>query len=155
VADYERSTTETTLERLPEPLRAALHERIETALLTVPGDTPAFLTHNTRLKRRRLLGGGDKDSEHLVALVIGERDVLVGTHGEHRGTAVLAARLDDVDTSDPFASLATDAGVSVNGFPVSAEGGGTGRGTFFVGLGPPAGDAARAALEDAIRSAKA
>jgi len=156
VSDYERSTTETTLERLPEALRTALDARIESALLTLPPDAPAFLTHNTRLKKRRLLGGGDKDAEHVVALVIGPKDVLVATHGEHRGTAVLAARLEDADTSDPFAALRDridDTGVHVGGFPVSGDGGG--RGTFFVGLGPPDGDRACTALEDAIRRAKA
>jgi hypothetical protein len=44
--------------------------------------------------------------------------------------------------------------VTVAGFPVSGYGA-SGRGTFFVGLGEPDGSTARAALEDAIRTAKA
>jgi hypothetical protein len=36
VADYERTTTKTTLERLPAAIRAALSERSEPALLSVP-----------------------------------------------------------------------------------------------------------------------
>jgi hypothetical protein len=155
VPDYERSTAGTTLERLPEPLRAALDARVESHLLTLGPDPTVFLTHNTRRKKRRLLGGGDKDTEHVVALVIGPKDVLVASHGEHRGTAVMAVRLEDADMSDPFASLrdrVDDTGVHLGGFPVSGEGG---RGTLFVGLGPPDGERARAALEDAIRRAKA
>ena len=87
--------------------------------------------------------------------MLGERDVLVCTHGEKRATAVLAARLEDVDTRSlgEHSALADD-GVSVNGFPVSGDGT-TGRGSFYFGLGAPDGDAARAALEDAIRRAKA
>jgi hypothetical protein len=47
-----------------------------------------------------------------------------------------------------------DDGVTITGFPVSVDGG-TGRGSFFVGLGPPDADDARAALTEAIRAAKA
>ena len=73
--------------------------------------------------------------------------------GAQRGTTALVARLDDVHTED-LPGIG-DQGVSINGFPVSAAGGGTGRGSFFVGLGPPEGEAAHAALESAIRAAKA
>ena len=104
--------------------------------------------------------GGDQDKAHDTALVIGAKDVLVATHGEKRGTAALAARLDDADVSQMSERLAelsgtsTDDGMSVNGFPVSgAEG--NGRGSFYVGLGPPEGAAARTALIEAIRAAKA
>ena len=43
--------------------------------------------------------GGDADKAHDSALVIGAKDVLIGTHGEKRGTAVMAARLEDADVS--------------------------------------------------------
>jgi hypothetical protein len=166
MGDYERSTTATTLERLPEPLRGAVLQRVEAALLTVPPDARAFLSHNKRLK-----GGGflrrvaDKDAEHFVALVIGPRDVLIGIHGEHRGTSVLNARLEDVETMDLAARLRAanpklaeaaalaDDGVEIVGFSVSAEGQ-TSRGSFFFGIGDPDGAAARAALDEAIRAAK-
>jgi hypothetical protein len=49
--DYERTTTETTLERLPAELRAVLLERIESALLTVPADAQAFITNSRPLRR--------------------------------------------------------------------------------------------------------
>jgi hypothetical protein len=64
---------------------------------------------------------------------------------------VLSARLADVDTEDRLGRLRGDnAGVPINGFLVDGA-----RGSFFVGLGPPDGDAAREALEAAIRAAKA
>jgi hypothetical protein len=163
VADYERSTTSSTLDELPEPIRGVLRAHVESALLTVPDDAPAFLTHNKRLKKPglfgRLTGTADKDEEHLTALVLAPNDVLVGIHGEQRGSSVLAARLEDADTSSLAERLAAtgvtldDDGVTVTGFPVSVDGG-TGRGSFFVGLGPPDGERARAALTEAIRAAK-
>ena len=108
--------------------------------LTVADDAAAFLTDSRRLKKPGLLARmtktGDPDTEHRTALVIGAKDVLVCTHGEQRGTAVLTARLEDVDTEDKLAAMRNDSGVSVNGFPVSG-GEGTGRGSFFVGLGAP------------------
>jgi hypothetical protein len=127
--DYERTTAETTLERLPADLRTALLERIESALLTVPADAQTS-------------------------------DLLVATHGERSGTAVLVARLEDLELGSLTATLRardmdvpeTD-GVDVTGFAVSGPDGG--RGSYHVGLGPPAGEAARAALEQAIRAARA
>jgi hypothetical protein len=59
-------------------------------------------------------------------------------------TATLRARGMDVPVTD---------GVDVTGFAVSGPDGG--RGSYHVGLGPPAGEAARAALEQAIRAARA
>jgi hypothetical protein len=164
VGDYERSTTSTSLAALPEPFRGAVMERVGSGLLAVPDETPAFLTHNKRLRKpglfSRITGTGDKDTEHLIALVLGPKDVLVGIHGARRGTSVLAARLEDVDTSSLAERLAAggvkidDVGVTITGFPVAVEGV-TGRGSFFVGLGPPDGEEARAALNDAISRAKA
>jgi hypothetical protein len=127
--DYERTTAETTLERLPADLRTALLERIESALLTVPADAETS-------------------------------DLLVATHGERSGTAVLVARLEDLELGSLSATLRargmdvpeTD-GVDVTGFAVSGPDGG--RGSYHGGLGPPAGEAARAALEQAIRAARA
>ena len=161
VADYERSTTSTSLDALPEPIRSEVRARAQASQITLAEDAPAFLTHSRRLRKpglfARLTGTADRDTEHLTALVLGAKDVLVGTHGERRGTAVLAARLEDVDVGsalDHRAAEMGDDGVTVTGFPTSV-GGTTGRGSFFVGLGPPDGREARAALEDAVRSAKA
>jgi len=163
MADYERRTTATTLGALPGPVRDAVLERAEQTQLTVSADAPAFLTHSRRLKKPglfgRLTGTADRDSEHLTALVIGAKDVLVANHGEERGTAVLAARLEDVEVgSSPLDRLAAertgDDGVTVTGFPVAVEGV-TSRGSYYVGLGPPEGARAREALEEAVRSAKA
>ena len=160
MADYERSTTATTLDALPAPVRAAVLERATETQLTLAGDAPAYLTASTRLRKpglfARVTGTADKDSEHLTALVLGGRDVIVATYGEQRGTAVLTARLEDVDVGSPLDSRAAeqgDEGVTVTGFPVSVEGG-SGRGSFFFGLGAPDGDAARAALLEAVRRAK-
>jgi hypothetical protein len=132
-------------------------------MLTVPGGAPAFLTHSRRLKRSGMLGRltrtADPDTEHLTALVIGPSDVLVATHGEQRGTAVLHARLEDAEVTSlaglvqATGASVEDDGISITGFAVSVEGG-TGHGSFFVGLGAPDGDAGREALEHAIRAAK-
>jgi hypothetical protein len=161
MADYERETTAATLGALPVALRDALLARAEETQLTVSADAPAFLTHSRRLKKPglfgRLTGTADRDTEHLTALVIGAKDVLVATHGEERGTAVLAARLEDADVGSPVDRLAAergDEGVTVTGFPVPVEGV-TSRGSFFVGLGSPDGQRAREALEAAVRQAKA
>ena len=156
--DYERSTQAMTLAALPEPLRSAVRAKAEAQQLTVADDAAAFLTDSRRLKKPGLLARmtktGDPDTEHRAALVIGAKDVLVCTHGEQRGTAVLTARLEDVDTEDKLAAMRNDSGISVNGFPVSG-GEGTGRGSFFFGLGDPDGDAAKAAQDSAIHAAKA
>jgi hypothetical protein len=161
VADYERSTTSTSLDGLPESIRAAVLARAEASQMTLAEDAQAFLTHSRRLRKpglfARLTGTADRDTEHLTALVLGAKDVLVATHGERRGTVVLATRLEDVDvgsTVDRLAAEMGDDGVSVTGFPTSV-GGTTGRASFFVGLGPPDGGDARVALEDAVRRAKA
>jgi len=161
VADYERSTTSTSLDGLPEPIRAAVLAQAEVTQLTLAEDAQAFLTRSRRLRKpglfARLTGTADTDTEHLTALVLGAKDVLVATHGERRGTAVLAARLEDVEvgsTADRLAAEMGEEGVTVTGFPTSVEGT-TGRGSFFVGLGPPDGPEARVALEDAVRRAKA
>jgi hypothetical protein len=161
MADYERSTSATTLDALPDTVREPLIERATAAQLTLAGDARAFLTRSRRLRKPglfgRLTGTADMDVEHLTALVLGAKDVLVATYGERRGAAVLAARLEDVEVggaADRLAALRDDEGVTVTGFPVSVEGA-TGRGSFFVGLGAPDGDGARTALAEAVRRAKA
>jgi hypothetical protein len=161
VADYERSTTRTSIDALPEPIRGAVLARTEAAQITLADDAQVFLTHSRRLRKpglfARLTGTADKDTEHWTALVLGAKDVLVATYGERRGTAVLATRLEDVEvgsSADRFAAEMGDDGVTVTGFPTSV-GGTTGRGSFFVGLGPPDGQEARTALQDAVRRAKA
>jgi hypothetical protein len=151
MSDYERSTTAATLSTLPEPIQGAVRAKAEQLLLTIAADAPAFLTHSTRRKKR--LFGGDPDKEHLTALVIGAKDILVSTHGEKRGTAVLHTRLDGAEVSTLALAPAED-GMSVTGFHTSGPDGG-GRGSFYVGLGAPDGDAARQALTEAIRAAKA
>lgn len=163
--EYERTTTASTLAALPDPLREALTARAEEGLLSVPADSPAFLTHSRRLKRpgffARRSPAADPDAEHVTAVVIGPRDLLVGTHGEVRGTAVLHARLEDLDVGDigtlfRAAGVQTpeDDGMELTGFATSGEGG-TSRASFYVGLGAPAGEQARTAVTDAVRAAKA
>jgi hypothetical protein len=161
MADYAHTTTAATLASLPDPLRTAVLERATAAQLALAPDAPAYLTHSRRLKKpgvfARLTATADRDTEHLTALVLGRNDVLVATHGNQRGTAVLAARLEDVDAGSPIDRLAAtrgDHGVTVTGFPVAVAGD-AGRGSFFVGLGAPAGQRARAALNAAVRHAKA
>jgi hypothetical protein len=153
--DYERSTSETSLDRLPSQLRGAIAAHADARDLTLDPVAPAFLTRSRRLRRpgrlARMTGTADRDTEHLTALVLGGRDVVVATYGAARGTAVLSARLEDVDVGD--LPLPVDDGVSITGFATSVEGHAA-RGAFFVGLGPPRGDAAREALRAAVRVAK-
>jgi hypothetical protein len=160
VAYYERSTRSTTLDGLPEPIHAAVRVRAEASQITLATDAPAFLTRSRRLRKpglfERLTGTG-KDTENLTALVLGARDVLVATFGERAGTVVLAARLEDVEvgsSADRLAAEIGEEGVTVTGFPTTVEGT-SGRGSFLFGLGLPDGREARAALEDAVRRAKA
>ncbi len=128
--------------------------------MTVPTDAPVFVTRSRRLRKPSLferLTGSGKDTEHLTAMVLGAKDVLVATYGERSGTVVLTARLEDVEvgsTADRLAAEIGEDGVTVTGFPTTVEGT-TGPGSFFVGLGAPDGPEARAALEAAVRRAKA
>jgi hypothetical protein len=161
VAYYERSTTSTALDGLPDSIRGAVRAQAEASQITVATDAPAFLTRSRQLRKpslfARLTGIADKDMEHLTAIVLGAKDVLVGTYGQRRGTVVLTARLDEVEvgsTADRLAAEIGEDGVTVTGFPTTVEGT-TGRGSFFFGLGLPDGEDARAALEDAVHRAKA
>lgn len=164
MADYEHSTTATTLGTLPEPIRTLVLERVTASQLNVPASSPAYLTHSRRLKRpgllARMTGTADKGSERVTALVLGPRDALVATEAEQRVGAVLTARLEDVDTGSAAemltaAGIGPDDGVSISGFAVGSSDGAPARGSYFVGLGPPDGAAARAALDAAIVAAKA
>ena len=66
MADYERSTTATRLDALPEPVRAAVQERATETQLTLAPDAPAFLTQSRRLRKpglfARVTGTADKDT---------------------------------------------------------------------------------------------
>ena len=154
---YARTTTATSLGGLPPAIRGALTAHAEARLLTVEPGAPAFLTHSRRLRKpgllARMTGAGDKDTEHLTAIALGARDLLVCTHGEQRGTSVLSARLEDVGLDNLTLAPAGD-GMSVSGFATSVEGEAR-VGSYYVGLGPPDGDAAREALREAVRAAKA
>jgi hypothetical protein len=155
--DYDRSTTATSLEGLPDPIREAIVAHAQVRMITLQPDARAYVTHSRRLHKpgllARMTGTGDKDAEHLTALVLGPRDLLVGTHGAERGTAVLSARMEDVGL-DSLVGGPTGDGMSVSGFGTSVEGQAR-VGSFYVGLGEPAGDDARAALREAVRVAKA
>jgi hypothetical protein len=156
-SDYARTTTATTLAGLPAAIRDAMAAHAEARMLTVDAGAPAFLTHSTRVRKpgllARMTGSGDKDTEHLTALALGARDLLVCTHGEQRGTTVLSARLEDVGLDNLTLAPAGD-GMSVSGFAGSVEGHGR-VASYYVGLGAPDGDAARDELKEAVRAAKA
>jgi hypothetical protein len=156
VPDYQRSTEALTLGGLPEAIRAAIRDRADSRQLTIADDAPAYLTHSVKLKKSglfsRMTKTADPDTEHDTALVLGPKDVYVCTSGAHRGISVMVARLEDVHLDDLGGLLDTKDGMSVNGFPVSGE---EARGSLYVGLGAPAGERARGALEEAIRRAKA
>jgi hypothetical protein len=151
--EYARSTTATSLEGLPDPIREAIVEHAQARMLTLQPDAHAFLTHSRCLRKpgllARMTGSGDKDTEHLTAMVLGVRDLLVATQGEQRGTTVLSARLEDVGLDSLSLAPAGD-GMSVSGFASSVEGEAR-VASFYVGLGEPAGDDAR----EAVRAAKA
>lgn len=157
VSDYDRSTTATSLEGLPDPIREAIIAHAQARMITLQPAAHAFVTHSRRVRKpgllARMTGSGDKDTEHLTAVVIGARELLVGTYGELRGTTVLSTRLEDVGLDSLSLAPAGD-GMSVSGFASSVEGQAR-AGSFYVGLGEPAGDDAREALRDAVRLAKA
>jgi hypothetical protein len=155
--DYDRSTIATSLEGLPDPIREAIVAHAQSRMITLQPDARAFVTRSRRLRKpgllARMTGTGDTDAEHLTAMVIGPRDLLLGTHGAERGTAVLSARLEDVGLDSLTLAAAGD-GMSVSGFGTSVDGHGR-VGSFYVGLGAPDGDDAREALREAVRVAKA
>jgi hypothetical protein len=161
MSNYERSTTSMTLATLPEPLRSAIADEAEALHLTVADDAQAFLTHSRKAKKGglfgRVMGSADPDAEHLTAMVIGAKDLLVARSGEKSGTQVFAARLVDVDlrsgiSAESYAAAGIPAGdgMSVNGFRRGGD-----IVSFYVGLGAPEGDNARDALEAALKRAKA
>ena len=162
MSNYDRSTTAMTLATLPEPLRTAITEEAEALHLTVAPDAQAFLTLSRKVKKQgglfgRMTGLADPDDEHLTAMVIGAKDLLVARYGERAGTQVFAARLEQADTrsgisAESYAAAGIPAGdgMSVNGFRSGGD-----LVSFYVGLGAPEGDNARDALEAAIRRAKA
>jgi hypothetical protein len=156
-SDYARTTTATSLGALLSAIRDAMTGHAEARMLTVEAAAPAFLTHSRRLRKpgllARMTGSGDKDTEHLTAIALGPRDLLVCTHGEQRGTTVLSARLEDVGIDNLTLAPAGD-GMSVSGFATTVEGQAR-VGSYYVGLGAPDGDAAREALREAVRAAKA
>ena len=138
MSDYDRSTTSATLNSLPEPIRGAIKAKAESLQLTVAGDAPAYVTHSIKRKKTGFFAkklGGDPDKEHDTVLVIGAKDILVATHGEKRGTAVLHSRLDNADVST---LVAAEDGMSVNGFHTSGPDG-SARASYYVGLGAPDG----------------
>jgi len=162
---YDRTTTQSSRSRLPEAIRAEVDRHIEARLLTVDADAPAWITHSTKVKKRRglldrLTGSADPDTEHLTIVVIGARDLLWGTHGEHRGTNVMSTRLVEADVgrqSESMPSMAQfvqDDGANITGFASSTDGQAS-RGSVFFGLGPPEGDRALQAMREAVREAKA
>ena len=163
MSHYDRSTTAMTLATLPEPIRTAITEEAEALHLTVAPDAQAFLTHSRQAKKKkgglfgRMTGLADPDDEHLTAMVIGAKDLLVARYGERSGTQVLVARLEQADTrsgisAESYAAAGIPAGdgMTVNGFRSGSH-----LVSFYVGLGAPEGDNARDALEAAIRRAKA
>ena len=156
-SDYDRSTTATSLEGLPDPIREAIVAHAQSRMITLQPDAHAFVTRSRRLRKpgllARMTASGDQDAEHLTAMVIGPRDLLVGTYGAERGTAVLSARLEDVGLDSLVLAPAGD-GMSVSGFGTSVDGQAR-VGSLYVGLGAPAGEDAREALREAVRMAKA
>jgi hypothetical protein len=152
--DYARTTKATTLAELPPPIRDAIATLAEARMLTIEPSAPAFVTHSTRLRRpgllARMIGTADKDAEHDTAFALGPRDLLVCTRGEQRGTIVLTTRLEDLTVEELSVAPAGD-GVSVGGFNGSVEGEAR-VASFYIGLGPPDGDAAQQALREAVRA---
>jgi hypothetical protein len=160
MSHYDRSTTAMTLATLPEPIRTQIIDEAEALHLTVAPDAQAFLTLSRQRKKKtfgRMLGLADPDDEHLTAMVIGAKDLLVARYGERSGTQVFATRLVDADTrsgisAESYAAAGIPAGdgMTVNGFRRGGD-----IVSFYVGLGAPEGDNARDALEAALRRAKA
>jgi hypothetical protein len=58
-------------------------QRAEASQVTLIEDAQAYLTHSRRLRKpglfARLTGTADMDTEHLTALVLGAKDVVVAT----------------------------------------------------------------------------
>jgi hypothetical protein len=50
-SDYDRSTTATSLEGLPDPIREAIVAHAQTRMITLQPDAHAFVTHSRRLRK--------------------------------------------------------------------------------------------------------
>src|SRR4051794_37345467 len=101
--DYTRETSRATLATLPAAAQTAVRERIESSLLTIAEDAPAFVTTSRRRRRpavfARMPGPGDPDREHAAPVVIGAPDVIALRAGGQYGPAVLSTRLTEVDVA--------------------------------------------------------
>jgi hypothetical protein len=111
-------------------VRAAVLEDATAAKSTLARNAPAYVTRSRRLRERGVLVGltGTADrghrSEHLTALILGDKDLIVTTHRERPVTAVLATHLKDMQIGSQLRSplwgpAATS--VTATGFPVTVE----------------------------------
>ncbi|MCB9627117.1 MAG: hypothetical protein H6725_07075 [Sandaracinaceae bacterium] len=148
--DYERNTRTLTVAELPAPLASEL-ERVGSAqgVPDVRG-MDAVETHSRRLRKpgllARMVGVGDADVEHWTAVVLTRSAVLVGVHGEKRGTRVFFLPLQTLELGDGLGG----AGLSFKSPSIGGTEGAVASYTVFL-----ADDAAKGALHARLLAALA
>lgn len=164
---YVRRTRSLRFDALPAPLATALTAHAGKTQITLDPGLASWLTQSENPRAEGMLGAlfgrranpVDPDAAHEGALVLHATQLLIATHGEKRGTAVLSVPLalaSVVRGSGVSAALAaavpgSEHGITISGFP-----GEHGRpGTYFFGLEPGAElEACASAVESAIAAAK-
>lgn|SRR5574341_338029 len=158
MADYRRTTQESSPDRLRPEIRAAIEQHIAERQL---GDVLANVlycceTANERLKKPGLLAGltgaGDPDPVHYTAGIVTPVWLIWARSGAKYGIHATFIRLKDAEVRDyQYAHLAEDHGLDVLGFIGDAPE----RGSLFLGLGrEAAADRFAEVLKEAARKAK-
>lgn len=144
MADWRRTTRETSFEALSPAVRQAIAAYAERHELAGFGD-PVFCAETASTREKRRLFGKGEERQTTSILVTPEFLVWVV---EQDGSAVpVAALLREIETREFHSDLVEDTGIEVFGFLLDARE----RGTAFIGLGPEAAaDRVRAAVGDAI-----
>lgn len=163
---YRSTTTATTFDRVPAPLREAVTAHAAARQFDVAGarcwltrseNPPAEGFFSSLLKRRA--NPLDPDESHVTLVALHPTQLVIASHGERRGSAVVSLPLAQASISRQSAlvqalgggDVPTDTGMFVSGLP-----GEVGRpGSLLAKLGDDAdGAACYAAVEAAIAAAK-
>jgi len=154
MSDYQRSTRECTLDSMNPALETAVHQYIETHQLGSVLSHTQFCGETTSTRQKKGLFGRKSESSH-TGFWLAPPWLIWATAKEGEATAVLAARLRDIQVQDyersEMVKLVPDSGINITGLRQGDEG----VGTAFIGLGPePAAQTFRERLRQAVDQAK-
>ncbi len=158
---YVRRTRSITLSEVHATLARSFREHAEKKQLRLE-PVRCWLTQRENPPARGIFGklfgkranSADPDHRHATLLMLHSTHILVGTHGEKRGTAILSAPHQQLSLSEASGQLAAASGpgFTLTGFLGAVHGQPA---SYFVGLGPePDARACLTAVKDALVKAK-